>query len=136
MAPMLFLFACQPEKTPEDTGPLFDDDQPHIVIVSPENGDPVGTCFTMDVEVYNFEIVSPVTNTTQVDGQGHWHVDFGDRWFDCESLDCHVDITGLETGQAILIAALVDNLHFAVANEMGEMVEDSGIFVYTPASCQ
>jgi hypothetical protein len=119
---LLTLAGCAGTK--DDTGPV-DDGLPHITIVSPDASADVGSCFTVTVEIVNFDLVSYIENPTPVDGEGHWILDFGDHYFVCETLDCDLDLTGQASGPVTLLAELVGNDHNRVLDADGEMISDT-----------
>lgn len=130
---LLTLAACT-GKTPEDTGPP-DDGQPHITILSPTDGETVGTCPVLQVKFQNFTLVDYTTTPDPVEGEGHWVVDFGDRYFVCEAFTCAVDLTGQVEGPLTLVAKLVLSDHSPVYNDDGDVVEDEVAVEYSADDC-
>ena len=117
-----------------DSAPT-DDGLPHIVIDSPHDGDTVGTCFTMEVEVRNFEIVAPQDHPDPVDGEGHWQIVFTDRSFFCESLACAVNLAGLDDGATTLVAQLFGNDYVPLEDPEGGPVQDTVDVVVSGSTC-
>lgn len=129
---LLALLACTDGK--QESNP-YDDGQPHIVITAPDEGTTVGQCYTMEVEVYNFTVVSPVEETDVVEGHGHWHAVFGAVYFDCESEVCEISRTSDDVGEIEVVAQLVGNDHNTISNDDGELVNDARSFTFSGEPC-
>lgn len=128
---LLLVLACAGKG--DDTGPV--DDSVRIRIVSPAAGEAVPTCFTTTVEVQNFTIVSYLDHPEPVDGEGHWLLDFGERAFYCEAVDCGTDLSGMDAGEVTLRAVLVGNDHAPVLDDAGAEVADEVAVSYVPEAC-
>lgn len=106
-----------------------------IEIVSPADGETVPTCFPVTVEIRNFTLTDYLQHTDPVDGQGHWHLDFGDRYFVCEDLDCDLDLSGSPEGDVTLRAVLVGNDHNGVLDEDGAPIDDTVVVEHVADPC-
>lgn len=135
LAALLALLAGCAEAEGKDDSGFVDDGQPHVFIVAPEAGAAVDGCFALEVEVYNFTLVSPVEEVTPVDGRGHFHAVFGPRYFDCEDLVCDIALTDDVPGDVTVVAQLVGNDHNAIADDAGDAVTDERTFAYSGEPC-
>lgn len=114
---------------------FVDDGQPHVFITSPGAGAAVGGCFVLEVEVYNFAVVSPVDAPPVTAGQGHFHAVFGPRYFDCEGLTCEIALTDDVAADTTVVAQLAGNDHNAVVDADGDVVTDERTFAYSGEPC-
>ncbi len=126
---------CDPVPLESDDSAFVDDGEPHLFISSPASGTEVDDCLTIGVDLYNFEVVSPVDEPTVVEGHGHYHVVFDARYIDCEATTCEVPLSSFEAGDVTILARLVGNDHNVVLNTAGEQVEDSRAFSYSGEAC-
>lgn len=131
---LVVLLAGCAEPEGKDTA-FVDDGQPHVFIVAPDDGAAVSGCFVLEVEVFNFELVSPVEEFELVDGHGHFHAVFGPRYFDCEDLACDIALTDDVAGDTTVVAQLVGNDHNPIANDAGDAVTDERTFAYSGEPC-
>lgn len=130
------LIGCEPVALESEDSAFVDDGEPHVFIASPGAGADVDDCLTIGVELYNFEVVSPVDEPTVVEGHGHYHVVFDARYLDCEADTCAVPLSSFEAGKVTILARLVGNDHADVLNAAGEQVEDSREFSYSGEACE
>ncbi len=121
-------------KSGGDTGPLYEG-EPHVLIASPDAGGTVSGCFVLEVEVYNFTLVSPVDEPEVAAGRGHFHAVFGPRYFDCEDLRCDIALTGDLAGDISVVAQLVHGDHTSVEDTAGTPVSDTRTFAYSGEPC-
>ncbi len=133
-APFVAL-GCDPVPLESEDSAFVDDGEPHVFISSPESGAELDDCLTIGVDLYNFEVVSPVDEPTVVEGHGHYHVVFDARYIDCEADTCAVPLSSFEAGDVTILARLVGNDHNNVLNSAGEIVEDSRTFSYSGEAC-
>jgi len=131
---VLLAAACVNDKAADDTA-FVDDGEPHVFIVSPAAGATVSGCFEVEVEVYNFTLVSPVESPDVAAGEGHWHAVFGPRFFDCEGATCAIALTDGVAADTTVTALLVGSDHNAVENSAGDEVEDERTFAYDGEPC-
>jgi hypothetical protein len=103
---------------------------PKITITAPADGSDVGTCFTLKVKVAHFTLVSPVDEPDPVVGDGHYHVEFGTRYFDCETDTCDIAITNVDPGEVAVAAVLVGNDHAEVLDSDGDPVRDDVTYAF------
>lgn len=132
---LLLFFACDGKPADSDSA-WVDDGLPHLWFVAPEDGAAVGTCVPLQVEVRNYEVVSPTDHPDPATGQGHWHLVFDARYFDCEALDCDAQLEGFDDGPVTLTAQLVTNDHFPVLVDGETEVRDTLDVVYTADGCE
>lgn len=130
---LLLLLACSGKDDGDSA--WVDDGQPHVTIVRPAEGAAVGTCVAMEVEVRNWTVVSPLDHPDPVDGEGHWHLVFDARYFDCEALGCDVQLDGFADGPVTLTAQLVTNDHVPVTDDAGADVLDTAEVQLTADGC-
>ncbi|GDX81576.1 hypothetical protein LBMAG42_33870 [Deltaproteobacteria bacterium] len=131
----LALIGCEPVALESEDSAFVDDGEPHVFITSPDAGADTDDCLTIGVDLYNFEVVSPVDEPTVVEGHGHYHVVFDARYIDCEADTCEVPLSSFEAGDVTILARLVGNDHADVLNTDGEQVEDSREFSYSGEAC-
>ena len=132
---LLAMIGCEPVALEAVGSAFVDDGEPHVFITSPEAGAKLDDCLTIGVDLYNFEVVSPVAEPDVVEGHGHYHVVFDARYIDCEADTCEVPLSSFEAGEVTILARLVGNDHADVLNTNGEQVEDSREFSYSGEAC-
>lgn len=120
----------------EDTGgrdTSVDDSSPSIRIVSPAEGAAVTGCAMVIVELANIELVDFMTESQAVEGQGHYHLLWEDRYLPCTELYC---LIGLEReGSNTVEAQLVQNDHNSYLNGAGETIADSVTLDVSAGDC-
>ena len=129
---LIALVACTDDPTSKSG--WVDDGSPHLEIVSPAEGDSVSSCFDIEVEVFNYSIRSPVGVDANVEGEGHWHIVFDARYFDCEDLVCAAQLTLDAAADVSIVARLARNNHADFEYE-GAVVEDTITVAYDGTVC-
>ena len=81
-----------------------------VTITSPANNEVVTSTFYTNVGVSNFTFVDPTTNTTNVAGEGHYHL-YLDGLYYGFSYASSIQMTGLTPGSHTLQVGLTNNDH-------------------------
>lgn len=135
---LLALAACAPPPyTPpvSDTGDdeVVDDTGVSIEITWPLPETPVTGCAMFVVELKNLRLTDAAVNPDPVAGQGHYHLEYDDKYTPCYTPYCLVALQteGLYTVQA----KVTGNDHVPILDEDGEEIRASLPLNVTPGEC-
>lgn len=121
------LTGCEPP--PYELPGELDDGQPFIEVTYPAAESAVVSCTFLTVNVRNFTLVDPMTNPVNVDGQGHYHVEYpkgaSTGYALCTRPYCLVELDTADLGLIPLSAILMDNTHNRILDDNGEAIGET-----------
>ncbi|GDX82456.1 hypothetical protein LBMAG42_42670 [Deltaproteobacteria bacterium] len=126
-------YTAPPEDTGEGDGGNEEDTAAGLDIVWPVAEAPVTGCAMVVVDVRNVTLVDFMVNTEAVEGQGHYHLLFEDKYLPCATPYC---LIGLESeGFQTVTAQLVNNDHSPMLDENEAVIEDTLLLDVTAGEC-
>ncbi len=134
---LAFVACAPPPYTPpaEDTGDaeVPEDTGVSINITWPLPETPVTGCAMVVVEVQNLRLTDAAVNPDPVDGQGHYHLLYDDKYTPCYTPYCLIalETPGMYTVQALVTA----NDHTPLLDEEGEEIRANLPLNVTPGEC-
>lgn len=134
------LAACAPPPytaPAEDTGGggsgAEEDTAVGLDIVWPVEEAPVTGCAMVVVDIRNVDLVDFMVNTEAVDGQGHYHLLYEDKYLPCSTPYC---LIALESeGFQTVTAQLVNNDHSPMLDDEDQVIQDTRLLNVTAGEC-